>query len=73
MKLINSLINVFSLIFVPIFFYESVKLIFFGNESIEVIRILIPIIGLCMVIAGFHLIFKVVFFLKRLIQCWSPK
>lgn len=70
MKLINYFIDIFSLIFVPIFFYESIKLIYFRNESAEIIQILILILGLCMILEGFHIIFKVILFFKKLIQCW---
>ena len=69
-KLINYFIDVFSLIFVPIFVYESMKLIYFRNESAEIIQILIPILGLCMILEGFYIIFKITSFLKKLIQCW---
>lgn len=71
MKLINSLIDVFSLIFVPIFFYESIKLIYFRNASTEIIQILIPILGLCMIMEGFHIVFKIVLFFKKLIHADS--
>jgi hypothetical protein len=70
MKLINRFIDVFSVIFVSIFFYESIKLIYFRNESAEIIQILIPILGLCMILEGAYLIFKIILFFKKLIQCW---
>jgi len=69
MKLINGLINVFSLIFVPAFSYEGVKLIYFRNENTEMIQVLISILGLCMLLAGFHIIFKIILFFKKSLQC----
>lgn len=70
MKLINHILDVFSLIFVPMFFYESIKLYFFDMGFNIGINILFYLLGGCMIIAGFYFIFKGIRFFKKLIQCW---
>lgn len=69
MKMINYLLDIFSLIFVPIFFYENIKLFFSDIENINEIFISFYILAGCIVIAGFYFIFRIILFFLKKIQC----
>ena len=69
MKLIDSFLAVFSLIFVPLFFYESVKLFFLDTELIYGVNISFYMLGASMLIASFYYIYNLMKYLKNFIQC----
>lgn len=65
MKLINYFLDVFSLIFVPLFFYESIRLFFSEIRSDIGFGISFYLLGGAMIIAGFYFIFKIILFFKK--------